>query len=135
MSCLDCSKRELDGRYTQSSKELRKAWGCDEDAPNALMRITCPKCKGQVSDCPSCEGSGVKYLKRCPNAVALPDVSNALPYLALAQEGGPLPEKGGLLDQTSAFRKALLIYGEEIGKVREYIQENARNSSASNKIK
>jgi hypothetical protein len=92
------------------SAELRKSWGCDEEARRPVWESSCPRCAGTDSECGRCSGSGEVDYRRCPSAVlreAHPALRVHIDLLLRAyshyDRRNVLPVQGAWMDQSRSF--------------------------------
>lgn len=101
----DCKRCRRPG-----NSNLRRLWGCDEEALHVVWESSCALCVGTDEDCPRCDGTGVVGQRRCPQAIlagAPRGLQLNLDLLLRAysqyDRRNVLPARGALIDQTRSF--------------------------------
>jgi len=112
-SCKVCRRSD--------SVELRKAWGCDADAPAPIFEDDCVRCGGSDPDCGRCDGHGTERALRCPFAVVTNISARIIDYVGVV-EAGFLPVEGGWEDQSATFTRAVRFAA---GKKAEWMAAHA----------
>lgn len=91
--------------------------------------MRCPESQGSgkptcAQDCPTCGGTGVWQLHRCPRALQARPWHDTLTMAVLMLDSGLLPETGGLLDQTAWFLDAVRFIAKEREEYRKRAEPN-----------
>jgi hypothetical protein len=117
MTCRTCTSPD--------AEDLRRTWGCDSQAPEALFEVDCPRCYGSHAECELCGGSGSVPVHRCPWATRTRVIGRVLDYSSLL-ECGVLPVGGGWEDQSATFADALSIVLRTRARIEEQKMEEER---------
>lgn len=103
------------------SSELRKSWGCDEEAPRDVWSAPCPRCQGLGDPtCSRCDGVGEVAYRRCPSSM----VNEAPPWFRVQLDllmrsyshydrRNVLPAQGAWLDQSRSFLSGIDMIDSE----------------------
>jgi hypothetical protein len=113
MSCKVCREPE--------AGKLRRAWGCEEEAPEDVWAIECVRCGGQNPTCERCGGTGRESGRRCPQFLlrGRHDIHEMLRLYAILSNHGLMPNPGGVLDQSPQFLAAVRIIDGELAELRK----------------
>ena len=81
----------------------RKRWGCDEPTPHEQYRLPCYGCDNDTYGCALCDDRRWVPMYRCPKAERDEQIEKAVRLALWSRDDGPLPARGGALDQSAWF--------------------------------